>query len=78
MSGRVKGAVAKQSIQVNSVLVENQEVWFAEEIEIPILEDVAWDGILGLAFQNKKLKDWGTKTFIDNIIGKNFKKIRTY
>ena len=46
---------------------------FAEEIEIPILEDVAWDGILGLAFQNKKLKEQGTKTFVDNLIGKLIK-----
>jgi hypothetical protein len=27
----------------------------ANELDIPILEDVEWDGIIGLAFANKKL-----------------------
>ena len=27
----------------------------ASEIDIPILEDVEWDGIVGLSFANKKL-----------------------
>jgi hypothetical protein len=31
-------------------------VGIADQVEIPILEDIAWDGILGLAFANNKLK----------------------
>jgi len=32
------------------------------------LDDVTWDGILGLAYANANLKKLGIKTLMDNVI----------
>jgi len=37
-------------------------------VDIPLLEDVIWDGILGLAYANQNLKNLGIKTLFDNVI----------
>ena len=37
-------------------MIHNVNLGIASEIEIPILEDVEWYGILGLSFANKKLQ----------------------
>ena len=45
-------------------------IGIALDIDIPILEDVIWDGIVGLSFQNRKLKQQNISTFFDQIIGR--------
>lgn len=56
MSGRVKGDISKKSVDISGLKIDNLFLGVASEIDIPILEDVEWDGIVGLAFANKKLQ----------------------
>jgi cathepsin D len=55
MSGRLAGDFAVETVHLGNLAIANQHVGFAKEINIPILDDVVWDGIVGLAFANKKL-----------------------
>jgi len=40
----------------------------ATDIDIPLLSDVTWDGILGLAYPNSNLKKKKIKTLMENVI----------
>ena len=70
MSGRLAGDFAIETVHLNGLTISNQNVGFAKEINIPILDDVVWDGIIGLAFANKKLQNLHIKPLFDTIIGK--------
>lgn len=56
MSGRVQGDFSLLDVTFNNLTIKNQHIGLANQINIPILEDVAWDGIVGLSFANRKLK----------------------
>jgi hypothetical protein len=71
MSGRVKGDISLLDVNLNGLPIKNQCVGLANEINIPILEDVAWDGIVGLAFANNKLKKQEITPIFDTIM-RNF------
>jgi len=40
----------------------------ANQVDIPLLDEVIWDGILGLAYPNSNLKRLGIKTLMENVI----------
>ncbi len=40
----------------------------ASQVEIPLLDEVIWDGILGLSFPNENLKKQGIKPVMDNLM----------
>ena len=42
-------------IMIGDLKVKNQVIGLAYDIDIPLLEDVTWDGILGLAYANQNL-----------------------
>lgn len=68
MSGRVKGDISKASVEIGGLKLENIYLGIALDIDIPILEDVIWDGIVGLSFQNRKLKQQNIPTLFDQIM----------
>lgn len=68
MSGRVRGDITNLDINLNGMIVKNQHVGLANEVNIPILEDVAWDGIIGLSFANHKLTQQKILPLFDTII----------
>ena len=72
MSGRLAGNFASEPVALNGLSVPEQTVGFAENINVPILDDVVWDGIVGLAFQNKKLAKMEISPLFDTIISKFF------
>lgn len=41
-----------EDIMIGDLKVKNQVIGIANEVDIPLLEDVTWDGILGLAYAN--------------------------
>ena len=41
-----------EDITIGDLKVKNQVIGIAHDVDIPLLEDVIWDGILGLAYAN--------------------------
>jgi len=76
LSGKVEGIMATESIGLGDLIIPNQVIGVAKEVNIPLLDEVIWDGILGLAYPNKNLKKQGIKPLFDNIIYQNLLKIR--
>lgn len=56
MSGKVQGDMIYETITIGDLTVQNQVIGMANQVDIPLLEDVTWDGILGLAYPNSNLK----------------------
>ena len=46
-----------EDIMIGDLKVKNQVIGLAYDIDIPLLEDVTWDGILGLAYANQNLQN---------------------
>lgn len=68
LSGKVEGIMATESIGLGDLIVDNQVIGVAQEVQIPLLDEVIWDGILGLAYPNNNLKKQNIKPLFDNII----------
>lgn len=68
LSGEVTGKMGKETILLGDLVVPNQVVGVASIVKIPLLDEVVWDGILGLAYPNRNLKAQGIKPIMDNII----------
>jgi cathepsin D len=76
LSGKVEGEMALESIGLGDLIVPNQVIGIAKEVEIPLLDEVCWDGILGLAYPNKNLIKKNISPLFDNIINQNLLKNR--
>lgn len=57
-----------ETLTIGDLVVKNQVIGMGNQVDIPLLEDVTWDGILGLAYANANLKKLGIKTLMDNVI----------
>lgn len=71
LSGKVEGKMATENIQVGDLIIPNQVIGIANEVDIPLLDEVIWDGILGLAYPNNNLKKQGISPLFDNIINQS-------
>ena len=60
--------MGKETIIIGDLKVEKQVIGIADEVLIPLLDEVIWDGILGLAYPNANLKKQNIKPIFDNII----------
>lgn len=49
LSGEVTGSMGKETLLLGDLVVPNQVIGVADVVEIPLLDEVIWDGILGLA-----------------------------
>jgi hypothetical protein len=56
LSGKVQGDMIYETITIGDLQVNNQVMGMANQIDIPLLDEVIWDGILGLAYPNSNLK----------------------
>lgn len=45
-----------EDVNIGDIVVKNQIIGIAKEMNIPLLENVIWDGILGLAYTNQNHK----------------------
>lgn len=52
LSGKVQGDMARETISLGDLTVPLQIIGIATEVEVPLLDEVVWDGILGLAYPN--------------------------
>ena len=48
LSGKVEGEMCKENIGLGDLIIPHQVIGVAREVEIPLLDEVIWDGILGL------------------------------
>ncbi|KJP86564.1 hypothetical protein AK88_03760 [Plasmodium fragile] len=72
LSGQVIGFDGYDTIKLGANLsVPNTNIAFATKIEIPVLEEFKWDGILGLGFENADSKQRGMKPFLDHLKDEN-------
>jgi len=69
LSGAVRGDLVFQKVRIPSLIeVDKQVVGLATVVDIELLDDVVWDGILGLAYPTPQLVRDGTLPLFDNII----------
>jgi len=68
LSGRVSGDMIYETVKAGDVTVHRQIVGVADHVDIVLLDDVVWDGILGLAYPNRVLSSKGVIPFFDNVI----------
>lgn len=74
LSGKVQGEMAKETIHLGDMEVSGQIIGIAKDVQIPLLDEVIWDGILGLAYPNANLKRQKIKPLFDTIIAQNLLK----
>lgn len=60
--------MGQDTITLGDLKINNQVIGVATEVEIPLLDEVVWDGILGLAYPNNNMKKKQIKPLFDNII----------
>jgi hypothetical protein len=63
--------MALEDIGLGDLRIPQQVIGIANEVEIPLLDEVIWDGILGLAYPNKNLRKKQISPLFDNIINQN-------
>lgn len=68
LSGKVQGDMVYETVRLGDISVENQVVGLAKVVDIELLDDVRWDGIMGLAYPNPTLSARGVTPIFDTII----------
>jgi len=68
LSGQVSGDMVRMPVQLGDVKVPRQVIGLASIVSISLLDDVVWDGIIGLAFPNPSLASQGVIPVMDTII----------
>lgn len=68
ISGKVSGPMVVADVGVGGLVVPNQILGLAHRLDIELLDEVVWDGIVGLAFPSRALVTKGVTPLFDNII----------
>ena len=68
LSGKIEGFMAKDYVCVGALCVSEQVFGMADVIDVPLLDEVVWDGIIGLAFPNDQLSTQGITPLMDNMM----------
>ena len=68
LSGKIEGFMARDTVRVGAFDVYKQVFGMADQIDVPLLDEVVWDGIVGLAYPNEKLKKQGVVPLFDNMM----------
>lgn len=67
LSGRVTGFWGREWMSLGELSLRS-DIGIADKIQVPILDDVKWDGILGLGFANSQMKSKNVLPLMDQII----------
>ncbi|SBS83405.1 plasmepsin VII [Plasmodium malariae] len=85
LSGKIMGFDGYDTVNLGKALsIPDTNIAFATQVDIPVLEDFKWDGILGLGFENEDSQKRGVKPFLDHVkddkilTAKNYKNIFGY
>jgi len=69
LSGAVEGPLAKDVVNIgDSLKVRDQVFGMAKQVDVPLLDEVVWDGIIGLAYPNEDLSRQGILPLFDNMM----------
>jgi hypothetical protein len=68
LSGKIEGFMAKDYVCVGALCVAEQVFGMADTVDVPLLKEVVWDGIIGLAFPNSNLQEQGVVPLMDNMM----------
>ena len=68
LSGKIEGYMAKDYVCVGALCVAEQVFGMADTVDVPLLKEVVWDGIIGLAFPNSNLQEQGVVPLMDNMM----------
>lgn len=69
LSGSLHAYQAQETVFLDkNITIANQTVDFATVLDIPLLQDIEWDGIVGLGFRNEDQLRRGTFPLIDTLI----------
>ena len=68
ISGKVSGPMVVADVGVGGLTVPNQILGLAHRLDIELLDEVVWDGIVGMAFPSRALVTKGVTPLFDNII----------
>ena len=68
LSGHVSGEMVRETIVLGGMEIKDQVIGLADQIDIPLMNEVIWDGILGLAYPNRNLRNKRISPIIDSII----------
>uniref|UniRef100_A0A8C9GGI7 Peptidase A1 domain-containing protein n=1 Tax=Piliocolobus tephrosceles TaxID=591936 RepID=A0A8C9GGI7_9PRIM len=79
LSGKITGFDGYDTVNLGMDLaIPDTNIAFATYIDIPVLEDFKWDGIVGLGFENEDSKKRGIKPFFDHIKDSNILTNKNY
>ncbi|SCP03968.1 aspartyl protease, putative [Plasmodium ovale] len=68
LSGKIIGFDGYDTVKLGRDLsVSHTNIAFATDIDIPLLEEFKWDGIVGLGFENEDSRKRGIKPFLDHL-----------
>jgi len=71
ISGRVTGPMVHDRVAVGPIVIPDQMVGVARTVDVNLLDDVVWDGIMGLAFPHRSVLARGVIPVFENIMNKN-------
>lgn len=71
LSGKIEGQLGQDTVRLGELAVKDQFFGAAEQIDVPLLDIVEWDGIVGLAYPNKDLERKGIIPIFDQIMKEN-------
>ena len=60
--------MGRDVIHLGDLEISHQIIGIANEVQIPLLDEVRWDGILGLAYPNSNMRKKQIKPLFDNIM----------
>jgi cathepsin D len=68
LSGKVEGDLVQDEVGLANLRIHHQTLGAASVVDVPLLKEVRWDGILGLAYPNSELSKEGVMPVFDTII----------
>ena len=68
LSGKIEGPLGTDELTMGALKVPQQALGVAETIDVLLLDEVRWDGIMGLAYPSSSLARKGVRPVLDNIM----------
>ena len=60
--------MARDSVTIGNLRVASQVIGMADTVDVPLLDTVPWDGIVGLALPDPSLSESGVTPLFDSAL----------